>query len=67
VVFHSTALRGSMFEVKVQVPFLKEGAFIAQSIATYPYSRAIRRLGVLSPAQFAEVEAGVFRWLGRVT
>jgi len=25
-VFHTTALRGSEFEVKIQVPFLKEGA-----------------------------------------
>ena len=65
VVFHSTALRGSPFEVKVQAPFLKEGAFIAQSIATYPTARAISRLGVLSPAQFASVEAIVFQWLGK--
>jgi mRNA interferase MazF len=36
VVFHSTALRGSQFEVEVKVPFLKDGAFIAQSVATYP-------------------------------
>jgi len=34
VVFHSTALRGSQFEIQVQVPFLRDGAFIAQSIAT---------------------------------
>jgi mRNA interferase MazF len=45
VVFHSTALRGSQFEIKLPVPFLKEGAFIAQSIATYPTARAIRKLG----------------------
>jgi mRNA interferase MazF len=44
VVFHSTALRGSQFEVKVQVPFLKDGAFIAQSVATYPTVRVIRSL-----------------------
>jgi hypothetical protein len=36
VVFHTTALRNSQFEVKIGVPFLKEGAFVAQSIATYP-------------------------------
>ena len=56
VVFHSTALRGSRFEAKVQIPFLKEGAFIAQSIATYPTTRAIRRLGMLNPEQVALVE-----------
>lgn len=65
VVFHSTALRGSQFEVKVQVPFLKEGAFVAQSLATYPTVRALRRLGTLGPSQLAEVEAAVFKWLGR--
>ena len=65
VIFHSTALRGSQFEVKIQVPFLKDGAFIAQSIATYPTARAIRKLGVLNATKMAEVEAGVFKWLGR--
>ncbi len=65
VVFHRTALRGSQFEVKVPAPFLKEGAFIAQSIATYPIARAIRKLGVLPVSQFSEVEAAVFKWLGK--
>ena len=65
VVFHSTTLRGSQFEVKVQVPFLKDGAFVAQSVATYPTVRAIRKLGALNPAQLADVEAAVFKWLGK--
>ena len=65
VVFHSTTLRGSRFEVKVQVPFLKDGAFVAQSVATYPTARAIRKLGALNPAQLADVEAAVFKWLGK--
>lgn len=65
VVFHSTALRGSQFEIAFRVPFLKDGAFIAQSIATYPTTRAIRRLGALTSEQITTVEAAVFRWLGR--
>jgi mRNA interferase MazF len=65
VVFHSTALRGSQFEVTVQVPFLKDGAFIAQSIATYPTARAIRKLGTINAGPFTTVEAAVFKWLGR--
>jgi len=65
VVFHTTTLRGSQFEVNIQVPFLKEGAFVAQSIATYPIARAIRKLGALNATQLAGVEATVFKWLGR--
>ena len=65
VVFHSTAQRGSSFEVQVHVPFLKEGAFVAQSLATYPVTRAIRRLGTLTSAQLAAVEGMVFKWLGK--
>jgi mRNA interferase MazF len=65
VVFHNTALRGSEFEVKVQVPFLKDGAFIAQSIATYPTVRAIPKVGALNAMQLADVEVAVFKWLGR--
>ena len=56
VVFHTTALRGSAYEVKVPVPFLKDGAFLAQSVATYPTARAIRRLGRLDASLFARVE-----------
>ena len=52
VVFHSTALRGSQFEVQLGVPFLKDGAFIAQSVATYPTARAVRKLGTLTQTQF---------------
>jgi mRNA interferase MazF len=65
VVFHTTALRGSQFEIKIHVPFLREGAFITQSIATYPTVRALRKLGALNPADFTKVEGAVFKWLGK--
>jgi hypothetical protein len=52
-------------KVKIEVPFLKEGAFVGQSVTTYPTVRAIRKLGVLNTTQLAEVEAAVFKWLGR--
>jgi mRNA-degrading endonuclease toxin of MazEF toxin-antitoxin module len=65
VVFHTTALRNLQFEVKIEVPFLKEGAFVAQSIATYRPVRAIRKLGAVNATQLAEVESAVFKWLGR--
>ena len=64
VVSHTTALRGSPFEIVVPVSFLREGAFAAQSITTIPVKHALRRLGVLTPVQLAFVEAGVRAWLG---
>jgi mRNA interferase MazF len=45
IVPHTTSLRGSEYEVAVNVPFLKPGAFVVQSVATFPNVRALRRLG----------------------
>jgi mRNA interferase MazF len=64
VVSHTTSLRGSPFEIVVPVPFLREGAFAAQSIVTIPAKHALRRLGSLKPTELALVEEGVRRWLG---
>ena len=64
VVPHTTSLRGSPFEIAVQAPFLKSGAFLVQNIATYPNARAIRKLGVLKTADFDQVFAGILLWLG---
>jgi mRNA interferase MazF len=64
IVPHTTSLRGSQFEIPVGVPFLKAGAFLVQGVSTYPQVRAIRKLGVLKPAQFDLVFAGVLRWIG---
>jgi mRNA interferase MazF len=65
IVPHTTALRGSQFEIPVSVSFLKAGAFLVQNVSTYPRVRAVRRLGVLKPDQFRLVFAGVLRWLGQ--
>jgi len=64
VVPHTTALRGSDYEVAVPAPFLKPGAFLAQGIATYPVARALRKLGALKEGDFGAVCAVVSRWLG---
>ena len=64
IVPHTTALRGSPFEIDVKVPFLKPGAFLVQNVATYPNVRALRKLGALRPDQFDLVFAGLMRWLG---
>ena len=53
VVFHTTTLRGSQFEVKIQVPFLKEGAFVdkasppIRSLAQFASSARSMRLSLL--------------------
>ncbi len=64
IVSHTTTLRGSQFEISVPVPFLKPGAFMAQSVTSIPTKWALRRLGHLTPEQLAPVEAGVRLWLG---
>jgi len=64
VVPHTTALRGSQFEIPVSVSFLRADAFLAQGISTYPPVRAVRKLGALKPDQFRRVFDGVLRWLG---
>ena len=61
---HTTSLRGSQYEITVNVPFLKAGAFLVQNVATYPNVRAIRKLGTLKRDQFDLVFAGLLRWLG---
>jgi mRNA interferase MazF len=66
IVPHTTSLRGSEYEVVVNLPFLKPGAFLVQNVATYPHVRAIRRLGVLKKEQFDLVFSGLLRWLGHI-
>ena len=61
---HTTSTRQSRFEAVVAVPFLREGAFNAQSLVTVPRIKLIRRLGVLSADQLQAVDAAVALWLG---
>lgn len=65
VVPHTTSLRGSDYEIAISAPSLKPGAFVVQSVATYPTVRGIRKLGVLPQDQFQRVMDGLLRWLGR--
>ena len=64
VVYHTTALRGSRYEVPLRLPGLEEGGFDAQSLYTVPAAKLIRRRALLSPAQLLLVEAKVKLWLG---
>jgi mRNA interferase MazF len=65
VIPHTTALRGSKFEIPVRVPFLQPGAFLVQNPITISATKAERFLGRLTTQQMALVEDGVRNWLGR--
>jgi hypothetical protein len=53
-------LRGSRYEIGVNVAFLKPGAFLDRTPPTYPNLRAIRKFGTLSSQQFDLVFQGCF-------
>jgi mRNA interferase MazF len=61
LVTHTTSPRGSQFEVALSVRFLKAGAFDAQNLVTVPHAKLVRKLGMLSPDQFAAVVGAVRR------
>jgi len=63
-VYHTTALRGSRYEVPMRVSGLDEGGFDAQSIYTIPAVKLIRRRATLNPGQMKAVEEKVKLWLG---
>lgn len=64
VVYHTTALRGSRYEVPMRVSGLEEGGFDAQSLYTIPAIKLIRRRAVLTAGQLKDVEERVKLWLG---
>jgi mRNA interferase MazF len=64
VVPHTTATRGSQFEVSVPTRFLGEGAFLVQGIQALPPKYFLRRLGILTPDQIRQVEQGLLHWQG---
>ena len=61
---HTTAARGSRFEVACEAKFLKTGVFDAQNLVTIPSVKLIRRLGKLSTEQLTSIESVVKQWLG---
>jgi mRNA interferase MazF len=64
VIPHTTATRGSQFEVAVPTRFLEVGAFLVQVIQALPPKFFLRRLGILAPDQLRQVEKGLLRWQG---
>jgi mRNA interferase MazF len=63
VIPHTTTLRGSPFEINIPLPFLKPGAFLAQSPATVPVVRAERFLGRMDAHGIKCVEDALLQWL----
>ena len=64
VIPHTTAIRGSQWEVAVPTRYLLEGAFMVQGIQALPPRYFLRRLGVLTPEQMQRVVAVLMRWQG---
>lgn len=64
VVYHTTALRSSRYEVPLRVPGLDSGGFDAQSLYTVPSVKLIRRRALLNAEQLKAVEEKVKLWLG---
>lgn len=61
---HTTSSRGSRFEVKVEVKFLRSGVFDVQNLITIPHAKLLRKLGSLTPEQLVKVEEVLLLWLG---
>jgi mRNA interferase MazF len=60
---HTTAARGSQFEVAVSLPFLERGVFNIQGSQSIPRSWLMRHLGTLTASQLAQIENSFRRWL----
>lgn len=61
---HTTAVRGTRFEVTMNLNWLEHGAFDAQGIRNIPGAVLIRRLGALTDDQMKQAEAAIRRVFG---
>ena len=64
VVPHTTSVRGSTYEVALNVTFLQAGAFNVQGLAPLPPVRFINRMGSLTDDQMRQIAESIDRWLG---
>mgnify|MGYP006333275239 CR=1 FL=1 len=60
---HTTSIRGTRFEVSLNVRFLKHGAFDAQNIVSVSHAKFVRKLGSLTDTQMKQVEEVLNFWL----
>ena len=54
---------GTEFEVRFELPFLREGVFDAQGISTVPGVKFQWKLGILTASQIRQIEDAVLAWL----
>lgn len=59
VVPHTTALRGNRWELSIDKPFLKPGAFHLQQVQTISTVKLERRLGVLTVEEMNRVSTAL--------
>lgn len=64
IVPHTTAPRGTRFEVSVAVPGLDAGVFDVQGLRSIPTSVLVRHRATLTSDQVVQIEIVVKQWLG---
>ena len=67
VITHTTAVRGNRWELAIQKPFLKSGAFHLQQTQPISLARFDVRLGALTPEEFKKVKETLVRLLNLQT
>lgn len=64
---HTTAIRGTKWEISLPKPFLKPGAFHLQQIQPMPLVRLDVKLGALTQDEFKNVKQALVRLLNLQT
>src|SRR5712691_4854422 len=64
VLLHTTALRGNRWELAIDKPFLKSGAFHLQQVQTVSTVKLERRLGALTVDEMKRVRDALDKRLG---
>lgn len=64
VIPHTTAPRGTRFEVSLNITGLDEGVFDIQGLRNIPPSALVRQRATLTADQIGQLEAVVKLWLG---
>jgi mRNA interferase MazF len=64
IIPHTTAPRGTRFEVNLTVAGLEAGVFDIQGLRSIPPNVLVRRRATLTPDQLVSIESAVKLWLG---